>query len=200
MQPPGRESRFSEPPEFTVGEVADAIQDAVAPSVPYAIYGHSLGGLVAFAVSQELNRRGARLPDRLFLGACRPPEIAGEQARSLLALPDGEFLDALARMGGMPAEIQHEPGLLGLVLRVVRADFEWMAGYRHDPDSALPVPIVAFAGTDDVVASARTMAGWAAATTIGLTVHTFDGGHFFFQRQLLPLVAHILDEWPVARA
>jgi surfactin synthase thioesterase subunit len=200
MQPPGRESRFSEPPKFTVDEVADAIQEAVRPSVPYSIYGHSLGGLVAFAVAQELNRRGARLPDRLFLAACRAPEMAREQARNLLALPDAEFLDVLVRMGGMPAEVQGEPGLLGLMLRVVRADFEWMAGYRHDPEPALPVPIVAFAGASDASASPQTMADWAVATTAGLTVHTLAGGHFFLQRQLLPLVAHILDEWPAARA
>ncbi|MGD0607253.1 MAG: thioesterase domain-containing protein [Streptosporangiaceae bacterium] len=73
VQPPGRESRFREAPYERMGPlVAElaAIMLGVAGSRPYAVYGHSLGALVAFETLREIRRRGGTEPVHLFVSGC----------------------------------------------------------------------------------------------------------------------------------
>jgi surfactin synthase thioesterase subunit len=196
LQPPGRESRLDEPPELDVAEIADVVSGEPRP---FAIYGHSLGALLAFEVTRELYRRGGRLPERLFLGACRPPWEADREASALLALSDDEFVDALIAIGGTPREIRDQPALLGLLLRVLRSDFGWMARYAYTPEPEIPVPVVAFAAEEDGLASATAMAGWSRVTSAGFVLHNVPGGHFFAQQQVDRVTRHVANEWPSAR-
>jgi surfactin synthase thioesterase subunit len=195
LQPPGRESRLGEPPELDIGEIAEVIS---LERRPFSLYGHSLGGLLAFEVARELMRRGARLPERLFVGACRAPSLAAAQAAALMSLSDVEFVDAVIAMGGTPEEIKQEPFLVELLMRLLRSDFGWMARHSHRPDPILPVPVIGIAAAADPVVSAAEMAGWAAVTSAGFIQHTVPGGHFFAQQQIGPLARILLREWPRA--
>jgi surfactin synthase thioesterase subunit len=196
VQLPGRESRLDEPPGFDIGEIADVISSEPRP---FAIYGHSLGALVAFEVACELYRRHARLPERLFLGACRPPAQARDQAVDLLALSDDEFADVIINMGGTPPEIRNEPAMARLVIRTMRSDFAWMARYSYTSDLLLPVPVVALAGQDDRTADAVAMDGWAQCTGAEFILHVVPGGHFFAKNEVGHVVSHIVKEWPRAQ-
>ena len=60
IQLPGRESRYSEPPiqdlSLLIQEIANIIMNF--GHCPFAIYGHSLGGSLAFELTLELERKG----------------------------------------------------------------------------------------------------------------------------------------------
>jgi surfactin synthase thioesterase subunit len=196
VQLPGRESRLDEPPGFDIDEIVDVISSEPRP---FAIYGHSFGALVAFEVACKLYRGRARLPERLFLGACRPPPQAGDQVVDLLALSDDEFADAIINMGGTPPEIRNEPALARLVMQTLRSDFAWMARYSYTNDLLLPVPVVALAGQDDRTADAIAMGGWAQCTAAGFILHVVPGGHFFAKNEVGQVASHIAKEWPRAR-
>src|SRR5437763_16264440 len=61
-QLPGREGRLREPLVSDVSAIVSGLSDAIDPllDVPYAVYGHSLGGLVGFELLRALRDRGAR--------------------------------------------------------------------------------------------------------------------------------------------
>lgn len=74
---PGRETRSTEPLfeslERLVGVMANAIEGAL--DKPFAVYGHSLGAIVGFALVRELRRRTRLLPYHLFVSGRRAPHL-----------------------------------------------------------------------------------------------------------------------------
>ena len=59
VQRPGREARMKEPPIGDLRRLVVELADAIEPSLdrPFALFGHSVGGLVAFEFARELRRR-----------------------------------------------------------------------------------------------------------------------------------------------
>ncbi|MGV9302380.1 thioesterase II family protein [Nonomuraea sp. NPDC004354] len=183
---PGREGRFSEPFDLDIAELADAV--SARADRPYAFYGHSMGGRLGFEVIRELTRRGERLPRRLYLGACRPPDLV-EPLAALSEVSDEELLGRLIELGGLPEELLAEPELCELVLPVLRADFTWLHEYVYEPGPPIGVPIEAFAGAEDKSVSVSAMRGWSRHTSAGFTLSVQPGGHFFLRERR----DHILD-------
>src|SRR5437879_2521509 len=80
IQLPGRAERLREPPLDRVDAMVRGIVEAVKPllsEAPFAIFGHSLGGLLAFEVGRALRREGGPLPAQVFVSSCYPPNAAG---------------------------------------------------------------------------------------------------------------------------
>ena len=189
VQLPGRESRIAEPPAVDVATIADVL--AGADERPFALYGHSFGALLAYETARELHRRGQPLPTHLFVGACRAPDDLAGIAGRLLARPDGEFLRELVALGGTPREVADNPDLARLLLPVLRADFGWIDAYECAREPTLPVPVVAFAGTEDRLAPPSSVDGWARMTSGGFRLMTVAGGHFFARTHLDVLAGEI---------
>lgn len=173
---PGREARFGEPPEFTLDQVVEAVRQAA--DRPFALYGHSLGGLLAFEVVRELRRRGAPLPRRLYLGAARPPHVP-RTLGDLADAPEPQLLARIAELGGLPGAVRDNPELLDIFLPPLRADLRWLRRYAYREEAPLPVPIVALAGRADADAGPGLMREWRRHTTEEFVLHTIDSGHSF---------------------
>jgi acyl transferase domain-containing protein/surfactin synthase thioesterase subunit len=77
LQLPGREERFKERPLENLAELLDVLESVVSPelNVPFAFYGHSMGGLVAYRLAYRLWRNRATKPSRLFVGGYTAPVI-----------------------------------------------------------------------------------------------------------------------------
>ncbi|MFI6321744.1 thioesterase domain-containing protein [Nonomuraea sp. NPDC050556] len=173
---PGREARIGDRTPVDAGALATAIAERA--DRPYAIYGHSMGGRLGFEVVRELRRRGAPLPAHLYVGGCRPPDLV-DPLEGLSQVSDEELLGRLDELGGMSAEVMGEPELLELLVPVFRADFGWLDAHRYTPEEPLPVPITAFAGTDDRAVPVEAMRHWATHTSGAFDLHVEPGGHFF---------------------
>lgn len=179
---PGRESRLREPALADLGELVDALVTALAPSTnrPYALYGHSMGALVAYELTRGLRAAGLPLPRGLFVaGLDAPQRLRLDRAHDL---PRDELVDWLIGVNGLDAEVLQYPALIDLMLPTIRADLAVVEEYTHRPQPPLPVPIHVLRGVDDVQTSAEGGAGWAELTSAGCTVADLDGDHFFVQR------------------
>lgn len=77
LQLPGRETRYSEPrdkdAEYLVKNIVQAL--LAYQDKPFAIFGYSLGSMLAFEVCRELRRLNMRMPDKLFLAAFHAPHL-----------------------------------------------------------------------------------------------------------------------------
>lgn len=182
IQAPGRWNRAKEPPTRRVHEQVEALWSTFVASLdgaPFALWGHSLGALVAFELARKLQREGKPAPRLLLASARRAPTLLplGEPVSHL---PDPAFVDAIdARYGGISPVIRSDPEMLALTLPALRADMEMYETYRCDPGPPLSCPITVLYGANDPITSADTIEPWRAQTSATFTATTRPGGHFF---------------------
>ena len=98
LQLPGRETRYGEPMVSDVGELVTTIARELGAyqDKPFALFGYSLGSMLAFEVTRELRRRNQRLPFRLFLGAHGAPHSPPSHP-PISHLPRDEFVAQVER-------------------------------------------------------------------------------------------------------
>ena len=77
MHMPGRESRLREEPLTSIVGMASRVAAALEPLLdrPYAIYGHSIGAVVAFETVRRLRVRHARMPELFVVSASPAPHL-----------------------------------------------------------------------------------------------------------------------------
>lgn len=194
---PGRGGRLDEPCaaafDVLVARLCDERQVELAG--PYALFGHSMGGLLAHGIARRQQALGLRLPQALFVSAspapaCRDPgRFAGRH--------DDAWLEGdLRRQGGTPDEVLADVELRRMTLDVLRADYGVCDSFSHRPqDPPLDVALHAFGGRDDEIGAQR-LAPWRDETRGPFALHWFSGGHFFIREheaQVLGIVASTLS-------
>lgn len=182
FEPPGRGRRFTEKTVSDMETLIDPLLDAVAPLRIKALFGHSMGALIAHAVATRLD--SAPL---LFTAACTPPDA---RFPTMTDLDDDGFLGALAQFGGLPEALTKHPELRSLFIPVLRADLRLVENYRAQGDfGRLRGRIVGVGGAHDPMGRADELAGWSRFTEAQFSQYTIDSGHFFLDRsELLDLI------------
>src|SRR5205085_10328077 len=161
-----RESAFARLPPLVA-----ALTDALRPHLdrPYAVFGHSLGALVAFEWVRELRRRHWPTPELLIVSGRAAPHLPPRQ-RPIHTLPEAEFRAELARFNGTPAPVLGHDELMRTLLPLLRADFAAAETYEYVAEPALDVPITAVGGSDDPRATAAELDAWREYTRAGFQV------------------------------
>lgn len=179
IQLPGRGARIRETPFRSL----DAVVDAVAPLIaeeddaPFAIFGHSMGALLAYEVTRRLIHVYDRVPARLFVSGCEAPRLRSPGTMHLLS--DAALIDELRRLNGTPQAVLANRELLELFLPILRADFSIGGTYAYQAPAPLDVPITVLAGTSDPYTPYARVAPWLDESQRGGEVRWFDGDHFF---------------------
>ncbi|MGW7264876.1 thioesterase II family protein [Streptomyces sp. NPDC054842] len=193
LDAPGHGVLLDQPLISDAGLLADFLLRAIEPELrsPYALFGHSMGALVAY----EMTRRAAEreLPPPVWVGvSARPaPQSAGPDRR-YHELPDAELCSRLKSLDGTPDEIFDDPELWALLAPVIRSDLRLVESWRPTPGAPpLPVTLSAYAGGEDHSASPGHMAGWAEHAVRFAGLRVFEGGHFYFQDDPGPLLRQI---------
>ncbi|OIJ87331.1 thioesterase [Streptomyces sp. MUSC 14] len=193
LDAPGHGFLLDQPPLTDAGRLADFLLRGIEHELtcPYALFGHSMGALVAYEITRRAVDRG--LPPPVWVGvSARPaPHVAGP-GNGYHELPDAELRTLLNRLGGTPDGVFDEPDLWARYGPVIRADLRLVETWRPAPDAGpLPVALSAYAGVEDHSAAPSRMAGWAEHAQRFLGLRVFDGGHFFFQDDAGPLLRRI---------
>jgi surfactin synthase thioesterase subunit len=192
VQLPGRGGRYAEQPYTRMEPAVAALLDAVDFRPPYALFGHSLGALVAYETALALRTAGRPGPVRLYASAYRAPHLH-EPGADLSELDGPALVAAIERdHGPLPAELRADPDLLDLALPVLRADLSIVAGYRSAPAPPLECPISVLGGDTDTETAGQ-LAAWDRYTTAGADVRMFPGGHFYFREHDDELLRHLAE-------
>lgn len=193
-QLPGREGRFREPAFVQAGVAAEHLADAMLPWLdrPYALFGHSMGALLAFEVARALRRRSVRLPFVLFLSAFRAPHLPRWQA-PMSHLPQAQLIERIRDMQGTPETVLRDPELMNFLLPTIRADFALCESYVWREEAPLPVPLIVVGGDEDVEAPPDRLEPWRRHTSACFRQELFPGGHFYLHANRERLLDLIVD-------
>lgn len=198
---PGHGARAVEPVGRDLATVLDRLDTELGPlldSRHHVVFGHSMGGLLGYHLLMRRAARGARVAAALLVAGYGAPHLARPSAAGIDpdSVDDETLARHLHRMGGFPAELMRRPEWLPMLLGTVRADLRVCAGHRWTGGTpALSVPVHAFAGEHDPLATVPVMRAWSAHTDAGFALTVLPGGHFLVQDPaagLLPAVATAL--------
>ncbi|MFF7239081.1 alpha/beta fold hydrolase [Streptomyces collinus] len=196
---PGRGPRSREPRITDAAELMGELQELILPLLdrPYLLYGHSLGGLVAHALTLALEKDGLHPPARLVVGAVPPPHLRNLLVRSA-DLADRQLLELLVDLDAIPAEAAGRDVALWRrrVVPALRDDLRLAESLcRAGAGTRLRTPLTALAGRDDPISPLADMAEWADYTDAGFRLQTLPGGHFFVRERSVPrLLREVAEE------
>jgi medium-chain acyl-[acyl-carrier-protein] hydrolase len=178
---PGRGRRHRSPALTDMPSLVDVATCDILPwaDAPLALFGHSLGAIVAAEVGRRLEASGAPL---VWVGVSSRPGPHSPVPHPLpLDAPDEELIEELAATGGVPERLDAVPGYRERFLRLVRDDLRAAASYRPDPARRrLVAPLTGFSGQYDHLAPPVTVDSWIRETDASFRHRSFPGGHFYF--------------------
>jgi len=194
VQLPGRGLRITEPPCTEINKLIKAAGEALAPCLdkPFALFGHSMGALIAFELARHLRGEYGAQPVHLFVsGRCCPQTISGPLDSKLF---DSELPELLRRNNGTPEEVLDNSELMELVAPVLRADVVLCNSYVYVPQPPFRFPLTAFGGFADSGVPRSYMEGWREHTTGPFVLRMVPGDHFFVNTSRLLLLEAIAKE------
>lgn len=191
-QLPGREDNLARPPLTTMEELIPELFAQAGPLLdrPLAIYGHSMGALVAFELTRKLRRRGCRSPLALFVSGRRAPHKP--LRRTLLhRLPEPDLVAHLYKMGGTSPALLEKPKWRQRFLPTMRADLELSDIYSYREEPPLACPLHAFLGETDDEMHREDWEAWSEQAAGDFARCLLPGGHIFSQEAQAMLVRKI---------
>ncbi len=198
VQLPGREARLNDPPLTSITAMADSAFAAVrtATDLPFAIFGHSMGALVAFELALRVEGdETLRPPSHVFLSGRRAPGTI-EPVADMTALEDAEFLAALEfRFGAVTEDVRMQPALLELLVPLLRADVAAVESYRAPLGRLLHCPVDVCGGLGDMHPRPVELGDWQAWAQQPVGVRLFEGDHFYLRPQRGALLTWIGATW-----
>jgi pyochelin biosynthesis protein PchC len=179
VQYPGRMERFTEAPIDDVHEMADAIARAILRAVrpPLALFGHSMGAMVAFETALRLECGPGPSPIELFVSGRKGPSRHRRGVRH--TAPDEALFAYLRTLGGTDAAVFEQAELRPVLLPLLRSDFKCSETWQPDRDARVGCDLKVLVGDSDPEVSLDEAACWGEATDGAFVMRVFRGNHFY---------------------
>ncbi|MDP9616464.1 surfactin synthase thioesterase subunit [Streptomyces demainii] len=181
LQLPGREECFLDTPYTDVVEAAGKLAPQALRLAEgegsVALFGHSLGAVLAFEIAREIESLGFPELQHLFVSGSPGPWTGREQRAT--GLDDEEFMVRVTEFAGYRHAAFDDPGLREILLPLLRADVAMHEDYTPLSREPLSVPVTAMRGADDELVSQEQSEQWRSATSGTFTTTEFPGGHMY---------------------
>lgn len=149
----------------------------------YAVFGHSMGSLLAYELYYKISRENHKNPRHIFFSGQAAPG-AKEREKKLHTLAADEFIKEVTALGGMPEELLDNQELLELVIPRLRNDFRITESYVYErKELKIECGMTVFNGKDDDI-TLEELLSWKDHGSNGVKIHRFSGGHFFINKNI----------------
>jgi surfactin synthase thioesterase subunit len=174
--------------EEAIDDVFNMIKDEIT-TTPYAIFGHSMGAIIAYELTYKIRKNNLPEPLHLFFSGRGAPDVPWDEGKKdFYDLPEDEFRESVIQLGGTPKEFFQHPELLEVLMPMLRSDFKIAETYFHDSE-VIPFnhDISVYVGRAERL-NEKQIQGWSRHTNQIASIHTFPGDHFFINGQTPKIV------------
>jgi len=180
----GRGHRMTEPKYENLEEAVNDIFNQIVNDISendYAIFGHSLGALLSYEVTQKIKDAGLKPPSNIFFSGRKPPHSPVREKWSTLNPAD--FESKILSLGGTPPEFFKYPELKQIFIPLLRSDFSLSETVIDRPEIIpLDSDVTVFIGENEGI-SYDIAQGWHDYTVKQCEVKYLPGDHFFILNQ-----------------
>lgn len=187
---PGRGSRIKEPLQSDINALVEDLYTQVQAKTeegPYAIYGHSMGGLLTYLLAKKLVINKKRKPIHLIITGTSGPSDTRRSEKQRHLMPSKEFIQEIKDFGGMPDEVLQNDELLYYFEPILRSDFRTSENYVYQQTDPLDVPITIITGTEEDMTQPE-IALWQKESTKEVEFMKMKGNHFFIYQHTQEII------------
>ncbi len=184
VQLPGRENRKDEANLTAFFDVIDAIEAQILPLLdkPFAFYGHSFGGIIAYELQHRLRERHGLKPQHFFVSGTISAHLTPTWRNERDTIHQtADETNSEAKLMGLMSYIDDE-NFVRQILPIMRKDMELIMGYDYQDKQNFEWPITAFAAEEDEVVMPEEMRPWANHTDGDFELNVLHGDHWFLSR------------------
>ena len=190
----GRGRRIHEPFYKDLKEAVEDLYSEIRAEIKqsqYALFGHSMGSILAYELAAKISAEGDRGPEHVFLSGRYPPHVKKNE-KILHSLPLNEFIEEISKLGGTHREFLESKELMDIFIPILRADYRMIETYSPSPDIfKMNCSITVLNGKEDAKTTREDMAEWRLYTERECSLYEFDGGHFFINQEARKVAAII---------
>ncbi|RLJ72734.1 thioesterase II family protein [Pedobacter alluvionis] len=180
LELPGRGKRVN---EDLLTDFDTAAQDILKQLISklsggdFLIYGHSMGAKLTLRVANLLENAGIQ-PAYLIVSGNAGPGIS--EGKTTYLLDNEGFMAALAKLGGVPAEVMEDKELMEFFEPILRTDFKIAENNNMKDETPVNTPLFAMMGTEEE--HVNEIRNWKKFTTSTFEHQVLEGNHFFIHQ------------------
>lgn len=195
VQLPGRGARADHvsitDPQPLLASLADLVHTE-SDSRPFALFGHSVGALLAFETTRRLRRTRRRLPSLLALSAFPAPHLDTFHTLLMQTLyRGGEGMTEL--LGPIPSSLRDARQIVDVYTPLL-ADVLLAVHHRHRNEPSLDVDLALYGGQDDPIAPPEQLTAWNDLVALPTTPHFFPGAHLYTREQATAMTKQLAHD------
>lgn len=196
LEYPGRGTRISEQLLTDIDALTDDLYKQMKDMLygRYAIYGHSMGGLLACLLSRKLIGNGHPPAAHLFITGTAGPSGRKDNNKWHL-LEKGKFLEKIKDMQGSPDEVLCNEEILDYFEPILRADFKASESYIYDGSYPQDIPFTVITGTEEDMEKEQILS-WRKESLASVDFKRLPGKHFFifdYPEKIMEIIARKLS-------
>lgn len=177
----GRGTRSDESYYEDMDEAVDDVFNLVKHSInnnEYALFGHSMGGLIVYELYYKLLEEGIKLPKQIFIHGKEPPDIENSKS-NYHELDYLEFKEAIFKMGGISEEVIKDKEAYDFFYPIIKSDFRIIENYKYKHKQELmDCNITIINGADDKVSLCNNLDNYKKYTKRKCDICIIKGDHF----------------------
>lgn len=147
----------------------------------YAIFGHSMGTVLATEFVRQIREKGFPAPVHMFLSGKNAPDENLRCFGDIDKATDQEITEFFDRNSMTSSPVIPDAELAAQLNRILCNDVRMAEKYSATPEQVqFGCDITAIYGTDDTMLKNADMNGWSRYTDGKCEVISFTGGHFYY--------------------
>lgn len=166
----------------TIEDLCEKINNLT--DMPFIIYGHSMGGIIAYEIASMLQQKFKKKAQKLVISSVVTPQKFSTLGQSFpfnLLPPDApidQWIKLLKQANFLPPDLIH---LKTISPNGLKRDINAIINYKAEPHRPLACPILTFHALNDVlIPNEKLIKEWKNYTSSTYSFSKIEGSHLFF--------------------